>query len=84
MVRWFHVVERSRGLGMPGRKERDRPELSVAGARRELPPEDSVPVRVDRVPDPSRLRAEVAGPCCPDKGRPGIDPEGAAGRATIR
>jgi transposase len=60
---------------MLGRKERDQPELFVAGSLRDLLPEDHVLVRVDRVLDLSWLRAEVANLYCPDNGRPGIDPE---------
>ena len=62
---------------MLGRKERDQPELFVAGSLCDLLPEDHVLVRVDRVLDLSWLRAEVAELYCPDNGRPGIDPEAA-------
>ena len=44
---------------MLGRRERRQPELFVAGTLRELLPDDHVPVRVDRLPDLRRLRAEV-------------------------
>lgn len=42
------------------RRERKRPELFVAGSLRELLPGDHVLVRVDRVLDLGRLRAEPA------------------------
>lgn len=43
---------------MLGRRERRQPELFVAGTLRELLPDDHVLVRVDRLPDLRRLRAE--------------------------
>lgn len=44
---------------MLGRRERRQPELFVAGTLSELLPDDHVLVRVDRLPDLRRLRAEV-------------------------
>src|SRR5215471_19544033 len=57
---------------MLGRKERDQPELFIAGSLRQLIPDDHVLVRVDRVLDLSWLREEVADCYCCDDGRPGI------------
>lgn len=58
-------------------KDRDQPELFVAGSLRALLPDDHILVRVDRVLDLSWLRAEVSDCYSLDKGRPGIDPEAA-------
>lgn len=60
---------------MLGRKERRQSELFVAGALRDLIPDDHVLVRVDRVLDLSWLRDAVAPLYCAENGRPGIDPE---------
>src|ERR1700686_534045 len=67
---------------MLGQKDRDQPELFVAGSLRGLLPDDHVLVRVDRVLDLSWLRAEVSDCYSSDKGRPGIDP-GAAVRLML-
>ena len=45
---------------MLGRKERRQPELFVAGAPRDVLPDDHVLVRVDRVLDLSWLPGKVA------------------------
>ena len=60
---------------MLGRKERRQPELFVAGSLRELPPDDHVLVRVDRVLDLSWLTGEVAELDAALGGRPSIDLE---------
>lgn len=60
---------------MPGRKERGQLELFITGSLRDLFPDDHVLVRVDRILDLGWLPGEVAGLCCADNGRPGIDPE---------
>jgi hypothetical protein len=44
---------------MLGRRERQEPELFVAGSLRELVPDDHVLVRTDRVLDLGWLRTEV-------------------------
>src|ERR1700693_6017845 len=62
---------------MLGQKDRDQPELFVAGSLRALLPDDHILVRVDRVLDLSWLRAEVSDCYSSDKGRPGIGPEAA-------
>jgi transposase len=62
---------------MLGQKDRNQPELFVAGSLRALLPDDHILVRVDRVLDLSWLRAEVSDCYSSDKGRPGIDPEAA-------
>jgi Transposase domain (DUF772) len=59
---------------MLGRKERGQLELFITGPLRGLIPDDHVLVKVDQVLDLGWLRAEVAGLCCADNGRPGIDP----------
>jgi transposase len=65
------------GRYMLGQKDRDQPELFVAGSLRGLLPDDHILVRVDRVLDLNWLRAEVSDCYSLDKGRPGIDPEAA-------
>jgi hypothetical protein len=50
----------ARDLRMLGRKERRQPELFVAGALRDLLPDDHILVRVDRVLDLGWLHEEVA------------------------
>ncbi|ACL61243.1 IS1182-like element ISMno32 family transposase [Methylobacterium nodulans] len=60
---------------MLGRRDRDQPELFVAGSLRQILPDDHILVRVDRVLDLSWLRASVADLYCATTGRPGIDPE---------
>lgn len=62
---------------MLGRKERGRLEFFVCGPLRDLVPDDHVLARVDRVPELSWLREEVAELHARDSGRPGIDPEAA-------
>ncbi|MGY4281319.1 hypothetical protein ACVWXO_000539 [Bradyrhizobium sp. LM2.7] len=62
---------------MLGCKERGQLELFITGSLRQLVPDDHILVKVDRVLDLSWLRGEVAGLCCNDNGRPGIDPEAA-------
>jgi hypothetical protein len=44
---------------MLGRKERDQPELFIAGSLRQLIPDDHVLVRVDGVLDLSWLRGSL-------------------------
>jgi transposase len=60
---------------MLGRRERRRPELSVAGSPRGLVPDDHILARVDRVLDLGWLRSAVEPLSCAAAGRPGIDPE---------
>ena len=60
---------------MLGRRERRQPELFVAGALRDVLPDDHVLVRVDRVLDLSWLPGEVAYLYDTGAGRPSIDPE---------
>lgn len=60
---------------MLGRKDRGQLELLNIGSLRGLIPDDHVLARIDDVPDVAWCRAEVWGLYCPDKGRPGIDPE---------
>src|SRR5215475_10543276 len=62
---------------MIGKKDRQQPELFVAGSLRELLPDDHVLVRVERVLDLSWLRAEVTELYDAESGRPSIDPEAA-------
>ena len=62
---------------MLGQKDRNQPELFVAGSLRALLPDDHILIRVDRVLNLDWLRAEVSDCYSSDKGRPGIDPEAA-------
>lgn len=62
---------------MIGRQDRWQEDLFVAGALRDLIPEDHILKRVDKVLDLSWLREEVRGCYCQDNGRPGIAPEAA-------
>jgi hypothetical protein len=62
---------------MLGRKERSQLELFISGSLRQLIPDGHVLVRVDRGPDLSWLRDQVADCYCLDGDRPGIDPEAA-------
>jgi hypothetical protein len=56
---------------MLGRRERRRPELSVAGSLRGLVPDDHILARVDRVLDLGWPRSEVEPLSCAAAGRPG-------------
>jgi len=62
---------------MIGRQERWQEDLFVAGALRELVPDDHILKRVDKVLDLSWLREEVRDSYCEENGRPSIDPESA-------
>ena len=62
---------------MLGEREPMDQELFVACGARDSSPEDTILRKVDRVLDPSWLRAEVGDLYCAASGRPGIDPEAA-------